>query len=85
MRFLSSEGWNEKSKPASVLIVESRAIISAILMRRIVLTQRELLGEQHVDGLDSGHLTAFKATHGDVEDLDRPWHLQADQGLLDTR
>ena len=34
IRFLSSEGWKEKSKPASVLIVERRAIISAILMRR---------------------------------------------------
>ena len=30
MRFLSSEGWKEKSKPASVLIVERRAIIKAI-------------------------------------------------------
>jgi hypothetical protein len=27
-------GWSEKSKPASVLIEERRAIMSAILMRR---------------------------------------------------
>jgi Winged helix-turn helix len=49
-----------------------------------VLTQRELLSEQCVDGFDGGHLAAFEAAHGDVEDLDRPWHLQADQGLLDA-
>jgi hypothetical protein len=41
-------------------------------------------GEQHVDGLDGGHLAAFEAAHGDVEDLDRPRHLQADQCLLDA-
>ena len=34
MRFLSSEGWKEKSKPASVLMVESRAMTSAVLTRR---------------------------------------------------
>ena len=45
MRFLSSEGWKEKSKPASVLIEERRAIISAILMRR----------------LDHGEITAIEA------------------------
>ena len=49
-----------------------------------VLTQRELLSEQCVDGFDRGHLAAFEAAHGDVEDLDRPRHLQADQGLLDA-
>ena len=49
-----------------------------------VLAQRELLDEQRVDGLDGGHLAAFEAAHGDVEDLERPWHLQADQGLLDA-
>src|ERR1700679_1454732 len=31
---LSSEGWNAKSKPASVLIADRRAIWRAILMRR---------------------------------------------------
>ena len=30
----SSDGWKEKSKPASVLMVESLAIRSAVLMRR---------------------------------------------------
>ena len=33
IRFLSSDGWKEKSKPASVLTVESFAILSAILTR----------------------------------------------------
>ena len=49
-----------------------------------VLTQRELLGEQYVDGLDGGYLAAFEAAHDNIEDLDCPWHLQADQGLLDV-
>ena len=49
MRFLSSEGWNEKSKPASVLIVERRAMHERDLDAP-VLTQRELLGEQCIDG-----------------------------------
>ena len=31
-----------------------------------------------------GHLAAFQAAHGDVEDLDGSWHLQADQSLLDA-
>src|ERR1700730_10918550 len=34
MRFLSSEGWNEKSKPARVLMAESRAMTRAIFTRR---------------------------------------------------
>ena len=35
MRLRSSEGWNEKSKPDSVLMVASRAICSAALIRRL--------------------------------------------------
>ena len=35
-----------------------------------VLTQRELLGEQYVDGLDGGYLAAFEAAHDNNEDLD---------------
>src|SRR5665811_275160 len=34
MRFLSREGWNEKSKLASVLMVDSLTMTSAVLMRR---------------------------------------------------
>ena len=50
MRSLSREGWKEKSKPSSVLMAESRAVTSAILMRRFS-RKRELFGEQGVDGL----------------------------------
>ena len=82
MRFLSSEGWNEKSKPARVLIVERRH--HQCDLDAAVLTQRQLFGEQRVDGFDSSQLAVFEAAHGDVEDLDRPWHFQADQGLFDT-
>jgi hypothetical protein len=39
MRFLSSEGWKEKSKPASVLMVEGD-------LDAAILAQGELLGEQ---------------------------------------
>ena len=34
MRLRSSEGWNEKSKPVSVLMVANRAIWRAALIRR---------------------------------------------------
>ena len=62
MRFLSSEGWNEKSKPASVLIAESRAIVRAILMRRF---SRKVISscEQSVDGLKRVDLAALEAAH----------------------
>jgi hypothetical protein len=53
MRFLSSKGWKEPSKPASVLVVGSRAMTSAVLTR--VLAQGELLGEQGVDGFKRSH------------------------------
>ena len=35
IRLRSSEGWNAKSKPASVLMLESLAITSEVLMRRL--------------------------------------------------
>ena len=38
IRLRSSEGWKEKSKPASVLTAVSRAITSAVLMRRLSRT-----------------------------------------------
>ena len=49
-----------------------------------VLTQGELLGEQGVDGFTRGHLAAFEATQGGVEDLDGARHFEADHGLLDA-
>jgi hypothetical protein len=47
MRFLSSEGWKEKSKPARVLMLESRAMTSEVLMRRFL--RKELLRKERVD------------------------------------
>ena len=44
MRFLSSDGWKAKSKPARVLIADSLAIWTAILTRRF--SRRVLLGER---------------------------------------
>jgi hypothetical protein len=49
MRSLSSGGWKEKSKPASVLIAERRAILQGHFDSP-VLAQRQLLGEQDIDG-----------------------------------
>src|SRR5262245_14911254 len=82
MRFLSSEGWNEKSKPASVLIEDRRAIINAILMRRFSRSVSSSASSTSMASI--ADLAMFKATQDDVEDLDRPWHLQSDQRLLDA-
>ena len=49
-----------------------------------VLAQRQLLGQQRVDGLERGDLAVLEPAHGDVEDLERPRHLQADQGGCDA-
>ena len=83
MRFLSSEGWKEKSKLASVLMVESRAMTRAVLMRRFSRSV-EFLREQRVDCLDGGHLALLDPAHRGIEDLDCARHLEADQGLLDA-
>ena len=83
MRFLSSEGWKAKSKPASVLIAESLAIWTAILTRRFS-RDGQLFGQQGVDGLDGADLAALDAAQGDVEDFQRPRHLQGDEGGLDA-
>jgi hypothetical protein len=48
------------------------------------LAQGELLSEQGVDGFKRGHLAAFEATQGGVEDLDGARHFEADHGLLDA-
>jgi hypothetical protein len=83
IRFRSSEGWNEKSKPANVLIVDSRAIIRAILIRRFSRRVSSSASSASM-ALDGGQFTAFDAAHRHVEDLDRTRHLEADKGLLDA-
>ena len=44
-----------------------------------VLAQRQLLGEQDVDRLESGERTLFEATHDMVERLEGARHLEADE------
>ena len=39
-------------------------------------------GQQSVDGLDGADLAALNVAQGDVEDLQRPRHLQGDEGVL---
>ena len=80
MRFLSSEGWNEKSKPARVLMAESRAIH----LHAQVLAQGEFLGKQRVDGFEGVHFAALDPAHHGVEDFDGAWHFQANQAPLDA-
>ena len=80
---MSSEGWNEKSKPASVFDGgvprhDERHLDAA------VLAQGKLLGEQRVDGFERIHFAALDPAHGGVEDFDGARHFQADQALLDA-
>ena len=49
-----------------------------------VLARGQLFGEQGVDGLDGADLAALDAAQGDVEDFQRPRHLQGDEGGLDA-
>ena len=48
------------------------------------LARGKLFGEQGVDGLDGADFAALNAAQGDVEDLQRPRHLQGDEGGLDA-
>ena len=83
MRFLSSEGWKEKSKLASVLMVESRAMTSAVLTRRF---SRKVSSSASRASMASSAVISprSRSAHGRVEDLDRAWHLEADHGVLDA-
>ena len=83
MRFLSSEGWKAKSKPASVLIAVSRAIISAVLIPP-VLAHGELLDQDLVERADGVDLALLDAAHGLVEHLERARHAQGHQASLDA-
>ena len=82
IRLRSSEGWNAKSKPASVLRMGSRAMRNAALTRRFS-RKRQFLGEQIVDGLDAVDLALLDAAQRGVEHLERARHLQADQAVAD--
>ena len=78
MRFLSSEGWKAKSKPASVLMVSSRPIFSAALTRRLS-RRRQLLAEQGVDRLQGGDLAALELAQRVLQHLERARHLEPDK------
>ena len=78
MRLRSSEGWNEKSKPVSVLMVANRAIWRAALIRRPSL-HGDLLGEQGVDRLDGAELAAVELLDDALERFQGARHAQADE------
>src|SRR6266704_2141410 len=48
------------------------------------LAHAQLLGEQRVDQLESAGFAAFELAHGMIEQLQRPWHSQRDQGPPDA-
>lgn len=44
-----------------------------------ILAQRQLLGEQDVDGFQCGEFAMLQATNNVIESLERTGHLQADE------
>src|SRR5512134_422897 len=80
-RLRSSEGWKEKSKPASVLTTVSRAITSAVLMRRLSRTVSS--SASRADGVQRRDFAAFELADRPIEDFQRAGHPQADQGAAD--
>lgn len=79
----SSEGWEEKSNSASVLMAERRVITSAVLMRRLSRNVRSSARRASIASKGS-HLAALEAADGGIEDLDSPRHLEADQRPADV-
>ena len=75
MRLRSSDGWKEKSKPASVLIGVSLAICNAALMRRP--------SRMGFDRLDGAELAALDALHQVIKHLEGAWHAQGNEMLAD--
>jgi hypothetical protein len=82
IRSRSSEGWKEKSNPASVLMVArphaQRRLDAA------VLAQGQFFRQQDVDGFERGDLALLEAGYDMVERFQRPRHLQADQIMADA-
>src|SRR6266516_1617546 len=81
MRFLSSEGWNEKSKPVRVLTVESLAILSAIFTRRF---SRKLSSSANRVSITSTGFAPLELAHGLIKDFQGSRHLQTDQRSADA-
>src|SRR5262245_46781824 len=80
-RLRSSEGWNEKSKPARVLIVESLAMRSAILTRRF---SRSVNSSANRVSITSSALASLELAHGLIKNFQSSRHLQTDQCSADA-
>ena len=83
MRLRSSEGWNAKSKPASVF--DSRqARHSQRGADTPIVTQRQLLDKQLIECFNPGDLTLFDPPERRIEHFQRTRHLECDQAFLDA-
>jgi len=49
-----------------------------------VLAQRQLLGQEQVDGVERRDLASLDLAHGLVQHLERPGHLEPDQVAADA-
>jgi hypothetical protein len=49
-----------------------------------IFSQHQFFCEQGIDRLDCSDLALLNATQGDIEDFDRPRHLETDHRLFDT-
>src|SRR4051794_14924930 len=78
IRFRSSEGWKAKSKPARVLMVTRRPILSAAF-DAAGFAQGEFLAEHGVDRFQRADLAALELAHRVVEDFQGPRHFEPDQ------
>ena len=78
MRFLSSDGWNEKSTLSRVFGGVSFAVLRATPTRRF-LAHVEFLGEQRVDGLEGADLASLETLDDVPEGLQGARHVEADE------
>lgn len=79
----SNGGWKEKSKLAKVLIVASRPMRSAVLIR-LFSRGGQLLGQEEVDGLEGGHLALIEPSQDVTQGFEGAGYRQADEVVADT-
>ena len=78
----SSEGWNEKSKPARV---DGRELgHTKRHLDASVLAQRQFLGEQGIDHFERTGFAALELADGLIKNFQSSRHRQTDQGSADA-
>ena len=83
MRLRSSEGWNEKSKPVSVLMGGQPRHLESSLDPS-PLPHGDLFGEQGVDRLDGAELAALELLYDALERFQGARHAQANEVVPDS-